>query len=286
MSMSAYTARPGTPSVATTMMLDPQGGATTFIGQTGLQLSYTGFQFIRNILDQLYGTGIATLGEALRTAVITINGPSLNDWERLTTQGTVLYGDPALNAPGGIGGPVAIAVSLASADAAPERVVLVWYATVGSIFSATVERLDPGSGWHTAGSLQADGTGTLRFVDRDVTPGARYGYRLRFVDEGVGRVAGETWVTVPAPTLALAGARPNPTTNTLAIVFTLPDASPARLELIDLAGRRIAAREVGSLGAGEHVADPTTGHPPVTGVYFVRLVRGDRTLTSRVAVIR
>jgi hypothetical protein len=286
MTMSAYTARPGAPSVAAAMLLDPQGGATTFIGQTSCQLSYTGLVLVRNILDQLYGTGVPTLGEALRMAVITSNGPTLSDYTRLTTQGTVLYGDPALGAPGGFGGPVAIAVSLATADAASDRVTLVWYAAGGANLAATVERQDPGAAWRALGGVTEDGAGRLRFVDRDVAPGERYGYRLRFLDAGVVQVAGVAWVTVPAPTLALAGARPNPATRELAIAFTLPDASPARLELVDLAGRRIATREVGALGAGEHVVDPSDGHPPAAGVYFVRLVRGGRVLTSRVAIVR
>ena len=39
----------------------------------------------------------------------------------------------------------------------------------------------------------------------------------------------------------------------LSVAFSLPDASPAELELVDVAGRRVFQRDVGNLGAGFHV---------------------------------
>ena len=41
--------------------------------------------------------------------------------------------------------------------------------------------------------------------------------------------------------------------------FTLPSAESARLELIDVAGRRVASRDVGALGAGQHAVNLTPG---------------------------
>ncbi len=94
-------------------------------------------------------------------------------------------------------------------------------------------------------------------------------------------------VSAPAaPALALEGARPNPALHGLTIAFTLPNASPARLEVVDLAGRRVASREVGSLGAGRHVLDLTEGASFRSGVYWLRLCQGGRTLTAKVAVLR
>ncbi len=56
-----------------------------------------------------------------------------------------------------------------------------------------------------------------------------------------------------AQRLELEGARPNPAVaGQLTVAFTLPNAEPARLELIDVSGRRLAARDVGSLGPGRH----------------------------------
>ncbi len=68
--------------------------------------------------------------------------------------------------------------------------------------------------------------------------------------------------------------------------FALPDATPANLELFDLAGRRLWSREVGSLGAGEHEVQLGDGawFPP--GLYVARLIQGDHSATLRVAIFR
>ena len=59
----------------------------------------------------------------------------------------------------------------------------------------------------------------------------------------------------------------------------------ARLELLDVAGRRLMTREVGSLGAGEHIVD--IGAPSLTpGVYFLRLVQQDRSTFGRAIIVR
>ena len=69
----------------------------------------------------------------------------------------------------------------------------------------------------------------------------------------------------------------------LSVAFSLLDAGPARLEVFDLAGRRVADREVGALGAGRHVL-PLGRFAP--GVYLVRLSQGSRSATIRTAVMR
>ena len=80
--------------------------------------------------------------------------------------------------------------------------------------------------------------------------------------------------------------RPNPTQGQLSISFALTDASPARLEVVDLTGRRILSRDVGDLGAGEHwiVLGSSAGLRP--GYYVVRLVQGDRSLHRSALVVR
>jgi hypothetical protein len=87
------------------------------------------------------------------------------------------------------------------------------------------------------------------------------------------------------PVLSLAGARPNPAFRRLDVWFTLPGREPATLELFDLGGRRVARREVGSLGPGEHMV--TLGSMPRLrpAMYFVRLTRGDARLVVRVALL-
>src|SRR5262249_31012686 len=56
----------------------------------------------------------------------------------------------------------------------------------------------------------------------------------------------------PGPELAPLRVSPTPARGPLRVEFGLVDDTPAVLELIDVAGRRVAAREVGRLGAGRH----------------------------------
>jgi len=88
------------------------------------------------------------------------------------------------------------------------------------------------------------------------------------------------------PALALAGARPNPASGrALKVEFTLATADPARLELFDVAGRRVAAREVGSLGPGPHTLDLAAGKRIAAGIYVIRFSQGRAARTARVAVL-
>ena len=68
--------------------------------------------------------------------------------------------------------------------------------------------------------------------------------------------------------------------------FTLPNRDPATLELIDIAGRRLMRREVGSLGPGPHLMTMGAATRLKSGIYFLRLIRGDQVLHARVALIR
>jgi hypothetical protein len=86
--------------------------------------------------------------------------------------------------------------------------------------------------------------------------------------------------------LALEGARPNPALSTLRVSFTLASREPAWLEVIDIAGRRLIRREVGSLGPGAHSLTLDDSPPLRPGLYFLRLMQGPRVLSARVALIQ
>ena len=86
--------------------------------------------------------------------------------------------------------------------------------------------------------------------------------------------------------LALAGARPNPARNgVLRVAFILPSRERATLELIDIAGRRVARREVGMLGPGPH--ELAFDNPRLkAGLYFLRLSQGAEVLDARAVMMR
>jgi hypothetical protein len=127
----------------------------------------------------------------------------------------------------------------------------------------------------------------------DVGPAGRY-YKLAAVDRNGNESAfatlgpGQT-TDVPATSaiaFALEGARPSPATGArMRVHFSLPSADPAKLELFDLSGRRVAERVVGSLGAGHHVVDLAQGHRLPAGLYLLRLTQGADARVARAAVL-
>jgi hypothetical protein len=182
--------------------------------------------------------------------------------------------------------PVSVLASLVSVDAQPDRVRLTWFAAGNSALTAIVYRRTADADWTAVGEITADATGYLHYDDVSVRVGTRYGYRLGIVDGGVEVYAGEVWVTPERLTFTLTGARPNPTmAGNLTVDFTLPTSEPARLELLDIAGRRILVREVGSLGLGHHAVRISQSGRIPPAVYLIRLRQGRDVRVTRVAVL-
>ena len=95
------------------------------------------------------------------------------------------------------------------------------------------------------------------------------------------------WVEVPAAlAFRLAGVTPNPARGPVwRVSFALASRERARLEVLDLAGRVVAARELTGFEPGNHELHfDRTPTPP--GVYFLRLTQGGRSLTARVVALR
>ncbi len=112
--------------------------------------------------------------------------------------------------------------------------------------------------------------------------GAEAGCReVRATDVAPGPPAGD------ASGLALAGARPNPARGELVVSFTLPAGGDhGRLDLVDVAGRRVFSRSLDGFAAGEHRLRLDAGADLAPGIYLVRLTWGRRSLTARVCVVR
>jgi len=86
--------------------------------------------------------------------------------------------------------------------------------------------------------------------------------------------------------LSLRGVFPNPSSGRSTLWFSLASSAPARLEILDLGGRRVFEREVGSMGAGFHVLPIDQERSLPIGVYVVRLSQGGRVVTNKATVIR
>jgi len=178
-----------------------------------------------------------------------------------------------------------VQVSLATLQAEPDHVTLSWYAGGRPGLVATVERRESATGFVALGEAVADANDMLVFVDRAVTPGARYAYRLAWNEGDIRRTTPESWVEVPVvASFALHGARPNPAVNGVFVSFALPDAAPATVELLDVSGRRVCAKAV--TGPGTQLVNVSAGLALEPGLYLVRLTHGGRSLTARVVVMR
>ena len=102
-----------------------------------------------------------------------------------------------------------------------------------------------------------------------------------------GRIGARGAGCEPVRSLGLRIASPILRSNgALLVTFTLPAAAAARLELMDLAGRRLRSREIGTLGPGEHSLDLAEGGSLPSGIYFVRILQGDQSARARAVFIR
>ena len=89
-----------------------------------------------------------------------------------------------------------------------------------------------------------------------------------------------------AAELALARPQPNPSVGGTALTFTLPQSGSARIEVLDLSGRRVWC-SAGEFAAGTHSVrwdgHASSGSSAPAGVYFVRLVSAGGTRVAMLA---
>jgi len=201
--------------------------------------------------------------------------------QRCDGAGPALSGDVMFHADTG----TAVLAAFVDADVRSDAARLVWAVQPNQLVG--IERRTSQGSWGEVARTLADGQGRVVYDDRDVVPGGRYGYRLMILDAGAAVPLAEHWIDVPLrASFALGRPSPNPTQGEVGVSFELPDARHARVELIDVAGRRVLDLEVGSLGAGVHrVTLPLSARVPA-GIYSIRLVRDGRSLVTPVCVTR
>jgi hypothetical protein len=177
-------------------------------------------------------------------------------------------------------------VRLESAQARPDEVRVTWCLDTAPGFGATIYR-DDGAGWTGLAQGVSDAARRVVCEDRGVVPGERYGYRLGVVVDGVEELGGEVWVDVPRVTgLALRGLAPNPAAQELTVAFTLASDAPARLELLDLSGRRVLDAAVPSPRPGDATLSLGSVSRVPIGLYLLRLSQGGKSVSTRACVLR
>jgi hypothetical protein len=202
--------------------------------------------------------------------------------------GLTMLGDTQFLSWGGIGQAANVS---ASSQADPDVAHVQWDVQNATGSYVGVYRRQSGTPWSSIATAQSNASGTVAFDDPTVTPGEQYAYMLAVSSELGAELGGEAWVDVPTGatvsptplTFALHRVRPNPVVGRFVASFALPGAAPARLELLDVAGRRVFSRAVGSLGPGSHTLE-MGARAFAPGMYFLRLVQSGRSASTRVVV--
>ncbi len=158
---------------------------------------------------------------------------------------------------------------------------------------AAVYRRKGNTPWSSLATVEADAAGNIAFEDYGVRAGDQYGYMIVVSSERGEAFGGETWVDVPA-TLGVGGqgtaafslgrVSPNPVLHRFSVSFALPTAEPARLELLDLGGRRVLSRDVTAFGAGSHRIELAGARDSRPGTYFLRLTQAGKSQAVRVVI--
>lgn len=182
--------------------------------------------------------------------------------------------------------PVVTSLGEASVRAHPGRVSLAWSIPAGPFEDAVVQRQSAFEEWVTLDGAVARTNDRARFEDDAALPGAGYAYRLKWRTGNTVRISDPTRVDVPHLRFALLSTTPNPSSGPITVEFSLPDAAPARLEVFDIAGRRLWQRPVGHLGPGDHSIAIGSTEGLQMGVYLVRLVHGGESRAVRVTAFR
>jgi len=189
--------------------------------------------------------------------------------------------------------PQAVQLSAFEAAPVPEGILVTW--------STSLESDHLGFHVHRSTSMGGDYArvtaeliappGPYRFLDREVSPGTTYFFRLEAIDRQGGReffgpLAARMEAAPQQGDSRLAGAHPNPFRGgrgPVAIAFELGGRTRARLRIFDAAGRLVGELADGSLAAGEHVVlwdgRNAAGAEVGSGIYFYRLDAGSFSAT-------
>jgi hypothetical protein len=119
-----------------------------------------------------------------------------------------------------------------------------------------------------------------------------YVYTVRPIREGetYGFVTARSAILEAPPVpggsgFALLNNYPNPFNPSTTILYSVPAAGLARLEVYSILGQRVATLVDGTVEAGKHrVQFDASGL--ASGVYFCRLSAGGRSITRRIALLR
>ncbi len=176
--------------------------------------------------------------------------------------------------------PVATELALVGSEIVGGKPRLTWFSADGAGEAVTVYRRPVPGDWETAATTYVNGTGLVSYEDASAVPGRSYEYEVGLRNGGREVRLGRVWVDVPfGRGLAVKSS------GGLRFALTLPTAEHARLELVDVTGRRIREMDLGSRQPGDvEIALDANGVQP--GVYWARLMQAGRMASTRVTLLQ
>jgi hypothetical protein len=185
--------------------------------------------------------------------------------------------------------PVAVTFSDVRAEAELDNVDLRWSVNLDRPSRLFVLRSAAEDGQYelVSGALEA-GAGRADFIYRDtsVEPSTEYFYKIGCEEAGVWSYSSPVRVEIPAGLFALLGTTPNPSLGAVTVDFELPTAGHARLEVLDVRGRRVLLQDLSGLGTGRHVLQLGAQQRLPAGVYMVRLSQSGQVRTAKAVILR
>jgi hypothetical protein len=189
--------------------------------------------------------------------------------------------------------PTATLLALFRAEPVSEGLEVRWrFAEPALVADVRLERGAAAEGpWAAVSAERREQSGTTVVLDRNVTAGTTYHYRLlatlrsgeTFRSEALAATSG-----LPITSFALV-LSPNPSRGATRVDYAVPRTAPVRLSVVDVQGRELALLAEGSHRAGRYQAvwDGYAGRGNATaGLYFVRYQTPGSTLVRRLVLMR
>jgi hypothetical protein len=176
--------------------------------------------------------------------------------------------------------------SFVSFEANAGRVVVTWSAPGLPGVEVGIDRARGEEGWMRLAQVDADASGRITYTDQAVTPGETNRYRLAIPSGASESYFGEVSVRVPGVALAVWPEGANPSTRGPRLAISLPDGAPASLQVLDVRGRLVLRKGVGSAGPGVRHLDLAADRAFAPGLYFIVLRQGSQSARTHVLVLR
>ena len=195
-----------------------------------------------------------------------------------------------INADGTLGGAVtAISVAAVAGARHADCAEVEWTTTESAGTSFEVERSDEGAPWRSIAQRFPDGLGRIRWNECGLPAAQRIEYRLHW-DTPSGSRFSAPFMLLPEVPMTWSLQVVNPVTDRAAVEFSLPARAQVRLEVFDIAGRRVATPASGLREAGQYRLEweprDAEGQSLASGAYVLRLIAGEDTLVQRMILAR